>query len=62
MTGMAKESLKSDKRKLLGSIKNIEESLSLLKNKESGYADEHRVLINTYTEMINCIDKALGWL
>lgn len=59
MTGMAKYSLEGDRKKLVKSILNIEDALSKLKNTKSGYYREHIVLIDTYSRMIDCIDKAL---
>jgi len=60
--GMALVSLESDKNKLVESISAIDGALSRLKNKESSYAKEHVILIDTYSKMVDLIDAAIDEL
>ena len=61
MNNFSKISLKSRKIELMQATTKIRESLEILTNRSSEYAEHHQHLINTYSEMIETLDDAIKY-
>ena len=59
-TSLAKISLKEKITELTRAIGNIEKSFDSLANKESGYAKEHLILIESYGDALKSFEIGLN--
>jgi hypothetical protein len=60
MENLATASLKEKRAKFIGLRRNVRRSLDSLKILESSYADQHRLLIQVYTDVIKIFDEGLA--
>ena len=59
MSNMAKISIKDRRNEMVSAISSLNRSLGILKNQTGEYAKQHRVLIETYSKVVDVYDEAL---
>ena len=58
MTGLYSESIKVRTRKARADVEAVAKSLHSLKNQDSGYAREHRALLDVLQDVLHVYEKA----